>query len=87
MEFLHAYIPIDMVRMSQTFQKTSESKRSINMELLHAFYTYMTYVAVPQVGGTIITIFWHENVYHYDRDSINHSGLMLILMVEGACDV
>ena len=24
MEFLHAYTPIDMVRMSQTFQKTSE---------------------------------------------------------------
>ena len=43
------------------------------MELLHAFYTDMTYVAVPQVGGTIITIFWHEHVYHYDRDSINHS--------------
>ena len=38
------------------------------MELPHAFYTDMTYVAVPQVGGTIITIFWHEHVYHYDRD-------------------
>ena len=38
------------------------------MELLHAFYTDMTYVGVPQVGGTVITIFWHEHVYHYDRD-------------------
>ena len=46
------------------------------MELLHAFYTNMTQMAVPQVGGTISLlsyIFWHENVYHYDRDSINHS--------------
>ena len=58
MEFLHAYTPIDMVRMSQTFQKMSESKRSINMELLHAFYTNMTQMAVPQAGGTIITILY-----------------------------
>ena len=33
MEFLHAYIPIDMVRMSQYFSKTSESKDPSNMEL------------------------------------------------------
>ena len=57
MEFLHAYTPIDMVRMSQTFQN-EWAQRSINMELLHVFYTDMTYVAVPQVGGTIITILY-----------------------------
>ena len=28
------------------------------MELLHAFYTNMTYMAVPQVSGTIITILY-----------------------------
>ena len=33
-------------------------QRSINMELLHAFYTNMTQVAVPQVCGTIITILY-----------------------------
>ena len=33
-------------------------QRSINMELLHAFYTIMTYMAVPQVSGTIITILY-----------------------------
>ena len=82
--FMHIH-QLDMVRMSQTFQN-EWVQRSINMELLHAFYTIMTYMAVPPVSGTIITIFWHENVYHYDRDSINHSGLILILMVEGACD-
>ena len=57
MEFLHAYTPIDMVRMSQTFQN-EWVQRSINMELLHAFYTNMTYMAVPQVSGTIITILY-----------------------------
>ena len=44
MEFLHAYIPIDMVRMSQTFQN-EWVQRSINMELLHAFFTNMTHMA------------------------------------------
>ena len=57
MEFLHAYTPIDMVRMSQTFQN-KWVQRSIDMELLHAFYTNMTQVAVPQVCGTIITILY-----------------------------
>ena len=33
-------------------------QRSINMELLHAFYTNMTYMAMPQVSGTIITILY-----------------------------
>ena len=57
MEFLHAYIPIDMVRMSHSFQN-EWVQRSIYMELLHAFYTNMTQVAVPQVCGTIITILY-----------------------------
>ena len=58
MEFLHAYIPIDMVHMSQSFFKNEWVQRSINMELLHAFYTNMTQMAVPQVSGTIITILY-----------------------------
>ena len=57
MEFHHAYIPIDMVRMSQSFQN-EWVQRSIYMELLHAFYTNMTQMAVPQVCGTIITILY-----------------------------
>ena len=57
MEFLHAYTPIDMVRMSQTFQKRVSPK--IHQHgALHAFYTIMTYMAVPQVSGTIITILY-----------------------------
>lgn len=55
MEFLHAYTPIDMVRMSQTFQKRVSPK-------IHqhgaSSCVFMTYMAVPQVGGTIITILY-----------------------------
>ena len=40
------------------FSKNEWVQRSINMELLHAFYTNMTYMAVPQVGGTIITFLY-----------------------------
>ena len=57
MEFLHAYTPIDMVRMSQTFQKRVSPK--IHQHgASSCVYTDMTYVAVPQVGGTIITILY-----------------------------
>ena len=56
MEFLHAYIPIDMVRMSQTFQKTSESKDPSTWSFF--MRTNMTQMAVPQAGGTIITILY-----------------------------
>ena len=40
------------------FSKNEWVQRSINMALLHAFYTNMTQMAVPQVGGTIITILY-----------------------------
>ena len=54
------------------------------MELLHAFYTDMTYVVVPQVGCTIITILylWHENVYHYDRDGIIQINRVTIILLK-----
>ena len=40
------------------FSKNEWVQRSINMELLHAFYTNMTQMAVPQVCGTIVTILY-----------------------------
>ena len=75
MEFLHAYIPIDMVRMSQSFQKTSESKDpstwSFFMRFIPIWLKWQCHKYV--VLSLLFYIFWHEHVYHYDRDSINHS--------------
>ena len=71
------------------FSKTSESKDpstwSFFMRFIPIWLKWQCHKYV--VLSSLFYIFWHEHVYHYDRDSINHSGLILILMVEGACDV
>ena len=72
MEFLHAYTPIDMVRMSQTFQKRVSPK-------IHQHGASSCVLHQYDLHGSATSkwyyhyYFWHENVYYYDRDSINHS--------------
>ena len=79
------------------FSKTSKSKDpSTRSFFMHFIPIWLKWQCHKQVVLSLLSyIFWHENVYPYDQDSINHSfrckstysGLILILMVEGACDV
>ena len=71
MEFLHAYIPIDMVRMSHSFQKRVSPK-------IHLHGASSCVLSQYDLNSSATSMwyyhyFWHEHVYQYDRDSINHS--------------